>query len=311
MLVLVVNPRHAEEKKFELEQGRSTIGRSEDNVIQCDHQSLSRRHAEVYVDGESVRVTDLRSKNGVYFNGRRVSFCDISVGEMFRCGDVVFAIERKSARMAMPHASERTLISPAEVREGSFEVLSDAPTAPNVVAEGDRRHKDGLSLLIRATELCVSDISLDRMLDELVVLALAVQVLPADRIVLFMLDAESAEMKPRVVKALSGRGDSPCSARVINAVVNAGSAAIFSDVSEDTSLGGDAGGDKHVRAALAAPINPGNGVIGVLYADSLSLTGCFAPDDLALLRAVANLAAIAIDGAAFRSVQVHGSLAPP
>jgi adenylate cyclase len=311
VLHLVVNPRQAEERRFELEQGRSTIGRSEDNIIQCIHQSLSRRHAELYVDGETVRVTDLRSKNGLYFNGRRVSFCDISVGEMFRCGDVVFAIERKSARVAMPPASERTLISSSDGCESSVEVLPDAPTAPNVVVEGDRRYKDRAFVLIRATEVCVSDVPLERMLDELVVLALAVQVMPADRIVLFTLDAESAEMKPRVVKALAGRGEFPCSGRVINAVVNAGAASMFSDVSADASLGGDRASDAHVHAALAVPINPGNGVIGVLYADSLTLTGCFVPDDLALLRALANLAALAIDGAAFRSVQPHTSLAPP
>jgi adenylate cyclase len=311
VLYLVVCPRQAEEKRFELGQGRSTIGRGEDNVIQYRHQSLSRRHAELCVDEEIVRVTDLRSKNGLYYKGRRVVSCDVSVGEAFRCGDVVFAVERKSARVATLPVSERTLISSSDGRESSVDALPNAPTTPNAMVEGDRRYRDRAFVLIRATELCVSNVPLDRMLDELVGLALAMQVMPVDRIVLCMLDAESAEMKPRVVKALAGRGDSHWSGRVINAIVNAGAASMFSDVSADTSLGGDRASDAHVRAALASPINPGNGVIGVLYADSLSLTGCFDPDDLSLLRALANLAALAIDGAAFRSAQPHTSLVPP
>ena len=52
---------------------------------------------------------------------------------------------------------------------------------------------------------------------------------------------------------------------------------------------------------MAVPINPGGGTIGVLYADSVSKVGAFRPDDLALFRALANMAAVAMDSAALRA----------
>jgi GAF domain-containing protein len=51
---------------------------------------------------------------------------------------------------------------------------------------------------------------------------------------------------------------------------------------------------------MAVPINPGGGTIGVLYADSISRTDAFRADDLALFRALANFAAIAMDSHALR-----------
>ena len=51
---------------------------------------------------------------------------------------------------------------------------------------------------------------------------------------------------------------------------------------------------------MGVPINPGGGTIGVLYADSVSRTEAFRSDDLALFRALANIAAVAMDSDALR-----------
>jgi putative methionine-R-sulfoxide reductase with GAF domain len=42
------------------------------------------------------------------------------------------------------------------------------------------------------------------------------------------------------------------------------------------------------------PIDAGHGIVGVLYADSLTVPDVFRPDDMAVLRAFANLIAVAI-----------------
>ena len=83
----------------------------------------------------------------------------------------------------------------------------------------------------------------------------------------------------------------------IDAVRRAGS---FGDVSRDKTLPGDPREDATVKAAMAVPINPGGGTIGVLYADSVSKPDCFRADDLALFRAMANLAAVAMESDALR-----------
>lgn len=53
--------------------GFATIGRSEDSDIFLVDPSVSRNHAEVKVESESVEVTDLGSTNGTFVNGERIS----------------------------------------------------------------------------------------------------------------------------------------------------------------------------------------------------------------------------------------------
>jgi adenylate cyclase len=301
VLSLVMNPGLPGEQHFALARGATvSIGRTKDNAIFCLHKSLSRKHAQVEFDGVKVKITDLQSKNGIFANGKRVTRCELREGDSFRCGEVTFNVERSTPRTPRVTSAElqgravKTLPSPlASSPPSSRQRPAVTPDQP-VTVGAEQRYKDKLFLLIRASELCVSETRIDNVLDELV--ELAVQVLTVDRIALLTLDESTLEMKPRIVKTFVAPGQSQYSLRVVNWVVDNGSPASFMDVSRDRTLPGDAKRDAGVRGAMCVPINPGGGTIGVIYADSLSRTDCFRPDDLALLRALANLAAVAIEG---------------
>lgn len=299
-----MNPGLPEEQQFILRPGTVTIGRTKDNAVFCLHKSLSRKHAQIDFDGVKVRVTDLQSKNGIFYNGKRVARCELLEGDSFRCGDITFLVEsattrspKLSATLSQDRAAQ-TLPSPFAIDPS----VSRRPTAhpgPHVTVDDEQRYKDKLFLLIRASELCVSELKIDRILEELVILA--VQVLEVDRIALLTLDDVTLEMRPRVIRTFVTQMPNPYSQRVVDWVVDHGSPASFADVSRDRTLPGDLARDESVRGAMCVPINPGGGTIGVIYADSLSRADCFRPDDLALLRALANLAAVAIESAALRS----------
>jgi adenylate cyclase len=289
-----MNPGLPEEQCFALPVGSITIGRTKDNDVFCLHKSLSRKHAQVDFDGKRVKVSDLQSKNGIFHNGKRVQRCELREGDSFRCGDITFLLEGATARSPKVSVAAQTLPSPLAIDP----TASRRPTKPPapVVVEDDQRYKDKLFLLIRASELLVSEIGIEKILDELVVLA--VQVLEVDRIVLLTLDEQTLEMKPRVLKTFTSVSQRPYSKRVVDWVVDHGSPGSFGDVSKDKSLPGGLEEDRTVRAAICVPINSGGGTIGVFYADSLTQADCFRPDDLALLRALANFAAVAIEGEA-------------
>jgi DNA-binding NtrC family response regulator len=53
--------------------GRALIGRAVDADVQIQHRSVSRRHAELVIDGDDVRLRDLDSRNGTRVNGARIS----------------------------------------------------------------------------------------------------------------------------------------------------------------------------------------------------------------------------------------------
>ena len=51
---------------------RTLIGRSPECDIFLDDVTVSRRHAEVVVDGDAVTIRDLGSLNGTFVNRRRI-----------------------------------------------------------------------------------------------------------------------------------------------------------------------------------------------------------------------------------------------
>ena len=298
MLSLVLSPGTAEEQSFVLPVGTVTIGRTRDNEICCAHKSLSRRHAQVSFDGRKVRIADLQSKNGVYFNGKRVPTCDLVEGDSFRCGDITVLVEGATTKHPRMSVGAQTLPSPLLLDPTASKRPTRIPAPAVVMADDGNRFKEKLFLLIRASELLVGEMPIDRMLEELV--ALAVQVIDADRIALVMLDDETLKLTPRVVKTFVGAGLRPYSKRVIDFIVDRGSPMSFSDVSKDKTLPGNPNEDLNVKAAIAVPVNPGGGVIGVLYADSISKIDAYRPDDLALFRALANLAAVGFESDALQ-----------
>ena len=302
-----MNPGTAEEETFMILVGTSTIGRTKENHIVCMHKSLSRKHAQVDYDGKRVRIADLQSKNGIYHNGKRVPACEVVEGDTFRCGDITFLLEGATTRSPKISVGVQTLPSPLGLDASLSKRVTKVPP-PVVHVDEEQRYKDKLFLLIRASELLVGEQPLDRMLDELVVLA--VQVLEVDRIALLTLDEKTLEIKPKVIKTFVGAAPRPYSKRVVDWVVDKGSPTSFSDVSRDKTLPGDGREDVAIRAAMAVPINPGGGTIGVLYADSVSKPDVFRPDDLALFRALANMAAVALDSHALRRQSGDERMAP-
>ena len=292
---LVMNPGLPDEQTMLLSPGTLTIGRTKDNQIVCMHKSLSRKHAQLDYDGKIVRISDLQSKNGVFVDGQRIQTAALLEGDSFRCGDITFLLEGSTTQRPKISVGAQTLPSPLGLESPASKRVTKIP-APAVLVEDDQRYKDKLFLLIRASELLVGDRTLDRLLDELVVLA--VQVLDVDRIALLALDETNLQMKPKVIKTFAGAAPRPYSKRVVDWVVGHASPTSFVDVSQDRTLLGDAREDAQIRGAMAVPINPGSGTIGVLYADSVSRIDAFRPDDLALFRALANIASVAMDRAA-------------
>src|SRR5690606_26192630 len=72
------------QRDFPLPPGRFVIGRSDDCQLCVEDPLASRHHAAVVVDGETLTLEDLGSRNGVFLNHARVS-----QPEPLKHGDVV------------------------------------------------------------------------------------------------------------------------------------------------------------------------------------------------------------------------------
>lgn len=300
MLSLVVNPGIVGEQTFPLPIGTVTIGRTKDNEVFCVHKSLSRKHAQVDCDGNTVHITDLASKNGVFYGGNRVQEVTLADGDSFRCGDITFLVESATSHLprTLSSGSAQTLPSPFAMDAISSKRGRNAPAPVETPAVADERYKDKLFVLIRASELLTASLPIDRLLEELVVLA--AQVIEVDRLALLTRTSAAAKPVARVVKTFLGGTRAPYSQRVVDWVFANGSQTSFADLARDKTLPGNAADDAGIHSVVCVPIDPGTGVVGVLYADSLTTADIVRPDDLALVRALANLAAAALGSSSSR-----------
>lgn len=84
--------------RFPLFKDRLTIGRTDDNDIPLKLSYISRRHAVLMTEGDSTRVIDWGSKNGVYVNSKRVKEHFLSSGDIVAVGNAKFRYEERKKR---------------------------------------------------------------------------------------------------------------------------------------------------------------------------------------------------------------------
>ena len=80
---------HWEDQSVLLPDGAHLIGRRSDCPILIQAPSVSRVHARLDVERDRLRIEDLRSKNGTFVGGKRISGivelldrCDVKIGEV-------------------------------------------------------------------------------------------------------------------------------------------------------------------------------------------------------------------------------------
>lgn len=296
---LIMNPGLSTEQVLPLPEGTTTIGRTEENSVYVPHASLSRRHAQLERSGEQVVLTDLGSKNGTFVNKARVTRHTLSVGDSFRCGEVVFKLE-------LPHGGPRptrvqelkTRFSPAAMEELLVSEHTPGQTiiklrqAPPV----DSRAAEKLQVLLKVSQLLSSLGPIDELLERII--QLVFQILEVDRAAIFLVDPTSGELRPRVARLSSGAVPSGSfySQQIIEYVRRRSVGALFADALQDPRLEGASSVLlQSIHASMCVPLKPHDEVLGVLYVDNLTQANRFTEEDLEFLTAFGNQAAIALE----------------
>lgn len=78
----------AEPAELTLSAGKCVIGAGADADVIVDSTTVSRRHVEIELVAEGVRVTDLGSRNGTFYLGQRVGQVTVGLGSRIRLGVV-------------------------------------------------------------------------------------------------------------------------------------------------------------------------------------------------------------------------------
>jgi adenylate cyclase len=295
---------------FDVRKDITAIGRAADNDIVLNDFSVSRRHALLKKEDDGWVLYDNQSTNGVKIDGRAVPRAVVADGDEALIGTFVLRF-REEADVSLSKGarlldSTSTRIRPiAEVNEDyGLEPGIARPAADSTVgrkrAALDVAYKNRVfEILVQVARALISADDLATVLEK--VMDVIFEFLPADRGVLLL--EEDGALQLRISRFKSKKrstadGQTPYSRTIVDMVVRDKVAILTSDAQSDERFeSGESIRMQQIRSAMCAPLWSGDAVIGVIYIDSPLHAGNYSGQDLDLLAALANFAAVAIERA--------------
>ena len=283
-----------------------SIGRTEGNDLVLNHPSVSRKHAKFEPRPDGWWIVDLKSTNGVKVNGNLVGESRVNPGDKISIGSVQLELKPQPSvnfsNESMFDNPSGTVIRRISDFNSEFgldmqEALKTRiPSEPGSKPVGVSREKIFQVLVQVAKALLESD-DLNTLLN--VVMDMIFRYLPVERGLILLFDAEGNPVR-KLTKFKEGADtqDIPISRTILKMVAQQQVALMTSNALEDARLlGGKSIAIHGIRSAMCVPLWNRNRVIGAVQVDSPIHIGRFAEEDLDLLTALANFAAVAIERA--------------
>jgi phosphoserine phosphatase RsbU/P len=272
-------------------RAKTTIGRAEDSDIYFPDQLLSRRHAEIELRADGPYIVDLDSTNGTFLNGER-----LHRDRKLRDGDVIAV-----GGNTLIFREVDTVEAERAARYYSLNELSARATRKTIDVTQLVKDDRVLGSLSRVTSALVGTSALPDIYAKL--LDLVLEVIPAERGAIMMLEGDPNAPKVKAARSRSGGVIDHVSSSIARKVVEGRMSLLLRDVFEDISLRDQPSiiADP-IRAAMCAPLwlamKPGDAgtVLGFVYLDSHTRDP-FTESDLQVLTVLANFAATKIESA--------------
>lgn len=112
------------------------IGRSEESDVFLGEKKISRKHCQILVSEDQVRIVDLESTNGSFVNGKKISELTLKKGDKIKVGSSVIEVEiisRSEANSEAPTGSKAKeksgpKIPPKKIQEKKKDKEADSGT---------------------------------------------------------------------------------------------------------------------------------------------------------------------------------------
>jgi predicted component of type VI protein secretion system len=101
----------------ELSVNSTTVGRADGNLLQIIEPAVSGRHCEILLRGDEVVVRDLKSTNGTFIQGERITEAILKPGQILRLGRVDMRLQFSTpAASPPPNAPSPSATAPSAPR---------------------------------------------------------------------------------------------------------------------------------------------------------------------------------------------------
>jgi phosphoserine phosphatase RsbU/P len=287
-------------QKFLLDRPVTTIGRSSMNDLPVADKMLSRQHARIVRDSNGgLSVEDLGSRNGTFLNGDRlVSIQPLKPGDRITVGGVTLKVESESTTRVRIEAQEEEALDNTILKASAELLRKHTETDPRLPAEQLSKLVESLRVVNELTIELLRDVSVDELLKFL--MDKVFETLNPDRCVVLLRHSVSNELIPAVIRVAEGISaeEIRLSRTLVASVVEKRNGLLLMDTStgSDVSLA-DSIRLSGIKSVLAAPLENGGQVVGLIYVDCRMGHRSFEEADLRLLTSLANVAAAKIQTA--------------
>ena len=307
-LILLKSPGGSSSgERIEIQSGQYLLGRDPDQCqihVDDGRNAVSRKHARIDGDRNGFFLVDLHSRNKTYLNNKeidperepvklhdddRIKICDF----LFRFSDPKSPRPVQS-RPPLGETQENELEPSGVVTNSTIEATVARVSTGQLL---ELQPADKLKALIEISSSLGSTLEMDKLLTRIseTLFGLFKQ---ADRCFVIEWEEATDQLRPRAVHTRRpGQVSEQFSRTIVRKCLETLHSFLSEDASEESGMGtAQSIADFKIRSVMCVPmITPDGKPWGVIQLDSQDRTKKFTKDDVRLLSAVANQAAIALD----------------
>ena len=301
---LFIKERDKEVRKINLNEGSLKIGRAKDNDIVILDELVSSHHLRLSFKDNQCQITDLDSTNGTFINELLITEKTLKSGDEVRIGKTILLFMEEEIEDVLKRFHSSVKILPREdygrsrvnlaIQAGKTQ-FGYPEFGPSDFELLKRTHQN-LSTVYEVSNIINSIFELDKLLDK--ILELVFGVIKADRGFIGLIDEETGNLIPKASRRIRKEDEAEIrvSRNIIDQVLREEKSVLSSDALTDSRFKDkESVIQQQIRSAMCIPLKGKEKILGIIHVDTELSTGAFSKDDLELLTAVGNQAAIAIE----------------
>ena len=291
---------------WEITGRRLVIGRDPSCDINIDDPGLSRTHAEIIPEGETLVFVDRGSLNGSHINGDRVTRRVLVSGDKIKLGDTTIRVLGEEMDQPFRWEENDPFVTTSISLDHFNTQLKEVVSGPGKATRGrDSKERLKTAKLIKNLETiyqagnAINSIqTLDEMLDKVAETLLSVYQ-DVERVCILLKEKNgSSRFEPKIIKTRPDLPPGPfrLSRSIVSKSAREEMCILAADArSDDRFLASQSIMSMKIRSVMCAPLISKGSVLGVIYLDNRKAPNLFDDDDLALLSALAGQSAVAIE----------------
>jgi len=314
MARLIISSPDGRNGILELTKSVITVGRGNANDLVLNDSSVSRFHAVIKVQDNSIRIADRGSTNGISLNGQKIiRETELKNGDVALVGRYELRVEnvdenaiqvrRAQLPSTLNHIMRGRAQQPSMLRTGEMPGEISGVELADLAIRIKKLERENylLTVLYEAGKALNSKLALSHISEQVVSLAFLIEGVERGFVMLFDETgavARQSEVRYRNPGNLGNQPQIILSKSVLDLIRKEQQPILIDDVSVDARFNASESLKiSGLRSAMCAPLLGTNRLFGILYVDNMERASAFTQEELNVFAMVAAQAGAAIDNA--------------